>query len=153
MKNEFCCVDSVGTKTGSQYGGMNSEFSPSVCCYKCVGAGKGSLLEIVPTPTSNPRLFQMGHCYPKTLHTWGGGLSKSFISRVIIGATPFRALITLLRTYLLSPMPLQAGSAIDYTKPAFLKIPSPGSKLWPWALNPKPPKGPMYCCGGYFPKS
>ena len=29
------------------------------------------------------------------------------ISRVIIRATPFRALITLLITYLLSPLPLQ----------------------------------------------
>ena len=29
--------------------------------------------------------------------------SKSFISRVIIGVTPFRVLITLLITYLLSP--------------------------------------------------
>ena len=33
------------------------------------------------------------------------GLSKSFISRVIIGVTPFRVLIT----YLLSPLPLQAS--------------------------------------------
>ena len=40
--------------------------------------------------------------------TWRGrGLSKSFISRVIIGVTPFRVLITLLITYLLSPLPLQ----------------------------------------------
>ena len=30
------------------------------------------------------------------------------ISRVIIRVTPFRALITLLITYLLSPLPLQA---------------------------------------------
>ena len=37
----------------------------------------------------------------------GRGLSKSFISRVIIGVTPFRVLITLLTTYLLSPLPLQ----------------------------------------------
>ena len=34
------------------------------------------------------------------------GLSKSVISRVIIGATPFRVLITLLITYLLSPLGL-----------------------------------------------
>ena len=33
----------------------------------------------------------------------GRALSKSFISRVIIGVTPFRVLITLLITYLLSP--------------------------------------------------
>ena len=42
--------------------------------------------------------------------TWRArGLSKSFISlsRVIIGVTPFRVLITLLITYLLSPPPLQ----------------------------------------------
>ena len=32
------------------------------------------------------------------------------ISRVIIRVTPFRALITLLITYLLSPLPLQVGS-------------------------------------------
>ena len=36
-----------------------------------------------------------------------GGLSKSFISRVIIGVTPFRVLMTLLISYLLSPLPLQ----------------------------------------------
>ena len=30
-----------------------------------------------------------------------------FISRVIIRVTPFRALVTLLTTYLLSPLPLQ----------------------------------------------
>ena len=35
------------------------------------------------------------------------GLSKLVISRVIIRVTPFRALITLLITYLLSPLPLQ----------------------------------------------
>ena len=40
--------------------------------------------------------------------TWRGrGPSKSFISRVSIGVTPFRVLITLLITYLLSPLPLQ----------------------------------------------
>ena len=37
----------------------------------------------------------------------GQGLSKSFISRVTIGVSPFRVLITLLTTYLLSPLPLQ----------------------------------------------
>ena len=39
--------------------------------------------------------------------TWRGrGLSKSFLSRVIVGVTPFRVLITLPMTYLLSPLPL-----------------------------------------------
>ena len=33
----------------------------------------------------------------------------SVISRVIIRVTPFRALITLLITYLLSPLPLQVA--------------------------------------------
>ena len=37
----------------------------------------------------------------------GQGLSKLVISRVIIRVTPVRALITLPRTYLLSPLPLQ----------------------------------------------
>ena len=37
----------------------------------------------------------------------GRGLSKLVISRVIIRITPFRALITLLVTCLLSPLPLQ----------------------------------------------
>ena len=37
----------------------------------------------------------------------GRRLSKLVISRVIIRATPFRTLITLLITYLLSPLPLQ----------------------------------------------
>ena len=39
----------------------------------------------------------------------GRGLSKLFISRVIIAVTPFRVLITLLITYLQNPLPLQAG--------------------------------------------
>ena len=38
----------------------------------------------------------------------GRGLSKLVISRVKIRVTPLRALITLLITYLLSPLPLQA---------------------------------------------
>ena len=38
--------------------------------------------------------------------TWRGrGLSKSFISRVIVGVAPFRVLITLLMTYLLTKSP------------------------------------------------
>ena len=37
----------------------------------------------------------------------GRGLSKLAISRVIIRVTPFRALIALLITYLLGPLPLQ----------------------------------------------
>ena len=37
------------------------------------------------------------------------GLSKSVISRVIIGLTPFRVLITLLITYLPSPPSLQVS--------------------------------------------
>ena len=41
---------------------------------------------------------------------WGSkGLSKLVISRVISRVTPFRALITLLITYLLSLLPLQEG--------------------------------------------
>ena len=35
------------------------------------------------------------------------------ISRVIIGVTPFRALICLLITYLLSPLPLQVGGVVS----------------------------------------
>ena len=35
------------------------------------------------------------------------GLSTSVISRVIIGSTPFRVLLTLLMTYLLPPLGLQ----------------------------------------------
>ena len=44
---------------------------------------------------------------PITLLEGAGGLSKFVISRVIIRVTPFRALINLLITYLLSPLPLQ----------------------------------------------
>ena len=36
-----------------------------------------------------------------------GDLVSKVISRAIIGVTPFRVLITLLITYLLSPLPLQ----------------------------------------------
>ena len=42
--------------------------------------------------------------------TWRGrGLSKFVISRVIIRANPFRALMTLLITYLVSPLPFQVN--------------------------------------------
>ena len=55
--------------------------------------------------------FLWGFGYTRTtiiLTTYRGrGLSKLVISRVIIRVTPFRALITLLITYLLSPLPLQ----------------------------------------------
>ena len=43
-----------------------------------------------------------------------GDLVSWFISRVIIRVTPFRALITLLITYLLSPLPLQVINAKAY---------------------------------------
>ena len=55
----------------------------------------------------------------RIVYTWRGrGLSKSFISRAIIGVTPFRVLITLLITYLLSPLPLQVPMISP--KPVFL---------------------------------
>ena len=38
------------------------------------------------------------------------GLNNSVVSRVIIRVTPFRVLITVLITYLLSPMGLEVGS-------------------------------------------
>ena len=38
-----------------------------------------------------------------------GDLVSKVIDRVIFGVTPFRVLITLLITYLLSPLPLQVG--------------------------------------------
>ena len=41
------------------------------------------------------------------LHGGAGDLASKVISRVIIGVTRFRVLITLLITYLLSPLPLQ----------------------------------------------
>ena len=51
---------------------------------------------------------------PQTLNpispTWRArGLSKSFIGRAIIGVSPVRVLITLLISYLLSPLPLQVA--------------------------------------------
>ena len=44
------------------------------------------------------------------------GLSKLVIGRVIIRVTPFRALTTLLITYLLSPLPLQVGLRVQSVK-------------------------------------
>ena len=44
------------------------------------------------------------------LLTWRPrGLSKSVISRVVFGLTPFRVVIALLMTYLLSSLGLQVG--------------------------------------------
>ena len=40
------------------------------------------------------------------------------ISRVIIRVTPFRALTTLLITYLLSPLPLQVGLYLGLSVPS-----------------------------------
>ena len=49
------------------------------------------------------RVYGLGPTW-RFMGTWRSkGLSKSIISRVMIGVTPFRVLITLLKTYLLSP--------------------------------------------------
>ena len=59
-------------------------------------------------------------------NTWRGrGLSKSFISRVIIGVTPFRVLLALLITYLRSPPPLKARYVNGFTQGA-----AQGSRLY-----------------------
>ena len=44
---------------------------------------------------------------PKYLLGEAGDLVRKVISRIIIGVPPFRVLITLLISYLLSPLPLQ----------------------------------------------
>ena len=44
------------------------------------------------------------------------------ISRVIIRVTPFRALITLLITYLLSPLPLQVGFCTFFRLAEFIQV-------------------------------
>ena len=46
----------------------------------------------------------------------GRGRSNLVISRVIIRVTPFRALMTLLITYLLSPLPLQVPMILGASK-------------------------------------
>ena len=57
----------------------------------------------------------------------------SFISRVIIGVTPFRVLITLLKTYLLSPLPLQVG----------FRVKGPGVLGGSWELAVPPTQNPQ----------
>ena len=55
--------------------------------------------------------------------------------RVIIRVTPFRALITLLVTYLLSPLPLQVGVLLWVER---LAIPKKSETANPETLNSKP---------------
>ena len=62
------------------------------------------------------------------------GLSKLVISRVIITVTPLRARITLLITYLLSPLPLQLACERYRTLNPKPKTLNPKPKT----LNPKP---------------
>ena len=53
--------------------------------------------------------MQVGRKQNLTDATWRpGGLTKSVISRVITRVSPFRVLVTLLITHLLSPLGLQA---------------------------------------------
>ena len=67
------------------------------------------------------------------------------ISRVIIRVTPFRALITLLRTYLLSPLPLQVWvilqdsyiAACGFRGRGFGLLRLGGNAPCPRALDPK----------------
>ena len=74
--------------------------------YGVVGWGVGEAFGSVGVRGSERRVLE--------LRAWrASGLSKSFISRVIIGVTPFRVLITLLITYLLSPLPLQEGMEVS----------------------------------------
>ena len=60
----------------------------------------------IPASTINPKPYLSAL---STSYLKGQGLSKLVISTVIIRVTPFRALITLLITYLLSPLPFQVG--------------------------------------------
>ena len=58
------------------------------------------------------------------------------VSRVIIRVTSFRALITLLITYLLSPLPLQVGFAVYW-----FRVQGQGSEVPVVMQVPRPPKG------------
>ena len=66
----------------------------------------------------------------------GQGLSKLGISRVIVRVTPFRALITLLITYLLSPLPLQVVlfslSPTQFYFPSSRSLPEALAGAEPW---------------------
>ena len=92
----LCCVNAswlhwVGTKDG--------------CCR---GHGPGG-------PGPRLRGLRRGFsCFPKLGSFGERGLSKLVISRVIIRVTPFRALITLLITYLLRARDLQLASQLRF---------------------------------------
>ena len=60
-----------------------------------------------PVETTRSRGIVMGLLFLDPKLEGAGDLVSWFISRVIIRVTPFRALVTLLITYLLSPLPLQ----------------------------------------------
>ena len=62
----------------------------------------------------------------------GRGHSKSLISRVIIVATPIRVLITLLITYLLSPLPLQVEPCKAAEDAKAAALPPAERKVLPW---------------------
>ena len=74
---------------------------PSTWCWGYTSPKR--LKATYPAPKSNT-----GPVYLK-----GQGLIKLVISRVIIRVTPFRALITLLITYLLSPLPLKVDFKVS----------------------------------------
>ena len=63
-----------------------------------------------------PKVVPFGGSYLEFYKVLGGAgdLVSKVISRVIIGVTPFRVLITLLITYLLSPLPLQVIPKRNY---------------------------------------
>ena len=79
--------------------------APWIYHWQCIlGASSATAKIAFPhTPAAWLRVYNSGF-------TWRGrGLSKLVISRVISRVTPFRALLTLHITYLLSPLPLQVG--------------------------------------------
>ena len=64
--------------------------------------------------------------YPTPFLLEGAG---DLVSRVIIRVTPFRALITLLITYLLSPLPFQVGYLVLWLGSAILKTRRPKKEV------------------------
>ena len=72
------------------------------------GAGDLRLMDKILHDLKDPKLWELRYIpYYGSCRILSINCSKLVLTRVIIRVTPFRALITLLITYLLSPLPLQ----------------------------------------------
>ena len=99
----------VGTHSATLHGNLRGPYSTLRRSQECTEFSHlaQAVCRIAALARLTPSLKSLAKTRAQGFTWRARGLSKSFLSGVIIGVTPVRVLITLLKTYILSPLPLQ----------------------------------------------